>query len=120
MSTTPFNNSTIQFVNIDGQPVDTLTGRVKLARVSKAKTEFHKGWRVVGVPPAAQTEAIALAKLKFKLDFNLDLWSANARARSVRAKPYEIPEAAATCAELARAAGWKAVKVVEIKNGAAA
>jgi hypothetical protein len=78
--------------------------------------EFHKGWRVVGLPPGSQQEAEMKCKLEDK-PFNLMHWLMTGRKRSVRAKPYELKDAAQVCADLALKAGWQAVEVRRIAKG---
>ena len=43
-------------------------------------------------------------------------WLRNAKQKPVRAKPYAIQDAAETCAELARKAGWVQVTVTPIEK----
>ncbi len=43
-------------------------------------------------------------------------WLRNATRKAVRSKPYSIPDAAQTCAELATKAGWLRVEVVTIEK----
>jgi hypothetical protein len=45
-------------------------------------------------------------------------WLMTARAKPVRAKPYELHDAALTCKGLAEKAGWLRVQLVELKRGA--
>jgi len=49
--------------------------------------------------------------------FNHAHWLGTARKRPVRAKPYEIEEAARVCADLASKAGWQAVEVRRVAKG---
>ncbi len=118
----------LTFVNYLGQAVST-------APVAKPKSKtvdldpYHKGWRVVGVPPGAVEEAEQEHKKKSQkaraagkaiLDFNPLEWLQKAKRKSVRSKPYSIHEAAATCAELAEKAGWERVEVLEVSKGGGA
>ena len=48
--------------------------------------------------------------------FNEQDWLRSATRKPVRAKPYSIPDAAQTCAELATKAGWLRVEVVAIEK----
>ena len=86
--------------------------------------QFHKGWRVVGIPPGAveaaevshnqqQAEIADEAKRK---PFDRGNWIANAKKKPIRAKPYEIKESAEVCADLATRSGWLSVGLVEIKK----
>jgi len=117
----------LTFVNYLGQAVST-------APVAKSKSKavdldpYHKGWRVVGLPPGAVEEAEqehkkksfeARAAGKTVLDFNPLEWMQKARRKAVRSKPYSIHDAAAQCAELAEKAGWTRVEIMEIRKGEA-
>ena len=48
--------------------------------------------------------------------FNEQEWLCKATRKPIRAKPYSIPDAAQTCAELAARAGWLRVEVVAIEK----
>lgn len=86
--------------------------------------QFHKGWRVVGIPPgaveAAETERNRLQALMRdwtkRKPFDRGLWIANAKKKPIRPKPYEIKESAEVCAGLAKRSGWLSVELVEIKK----
>ena len=54
------------------------------------------------------------AKLK---PFDLNHWMMTDRKRAVRAKPYELKDAAQDCADLAAKAGWLAVEIRKIAKG---
>lgn len=117
------------FVNVHGQritPPPMPLGPAKRAKKEAAAT-FHKGWVVQGIPPGAQ-EAAAQAHAKVVAmaqraggrvpePFDPGHWLMNARAKAVRAKPYEVELAARECAELARKTGWLRVEVVEKSKG---
>ncbi len=78
--------------------------------------EFHKGWRVVGLPPGSQQEAERMCSMTQK-QFDHDHWLRTARKSSVRAKPYEVEDAARVCADLAAKAGWQGVEVRKVAKG---
>jgi hypothetical protein len=118
------NPTPIDCVNIHGSRVSTTP--VKTAkRPKREKPEsYHNGWRVVGIPPgtleAARAEFIAKQReAKAPKDWDEGNWLMNAKPKPVRSKPYEIPQAAQECAELAVRAGWLRVEVVELKKEAA-
>lgn len=77
------------------------------------------------MPPGALEEAQAahLKKSRLELqngkqskDFIDAEWLRNARQKPLRAKPYAVQDAAETCAELARKAGWLQVTVTPIEK----
>lgn len=114
----------LQFVNYRGEPV-AMTAVPKPKKTAIGPTEWHKGWRVVGIPPGALEEAKAQhereaaatrAKGKEPKVWDEANWLMNARKKPVRGKPYEVPEAAHDCKRLAEGTGWLAVEVVELKS----
>ncbi len=50
-------------------------------------------------------------------EWNESQWRMTQKKRPVRAKPYEVPEVAKVCADMATKAGWLDVVVTEIKRG---
>lgn len=115
---------TLQFVNYRGEPVSMYAPPMPRKRAA-GPADWHKGWRVVGIPPGALEEAKAKherdaadvrAKGKEPKPWDEANWLMNARKKPVRGKPYEVPEAAQQCRALAEAAGWLAVDVVELKS----
>ncbi len=118
----------LSFVNYLGQPVSTTP--VKQAQKKAASLDpYHKGWRVVGLPPGALDAAEAEHKKKVReavargkqmLDFNPIEWAQKARRKAVRSKPYSLHSAAEQCKELAEKAGWLSVGLVEMSKGDAA
>jgi len=112
--------SSTQFVNIHGQQWTPSTAMPKI-RPKPAKEKFHKGFRVVGLPPGSMDEA-RIKHDKQQVDakepkpFSESHWLANAHAKPVRSKPYEIQDSARQCALLAEKAGWLRVQVVELKS----
>lgn len=130
----------MDFVNIHGQRVTIAGKRVPVKRAVKPDESFHKGWRVVGIPPgqyeaekvkhdASRQKAIedhARHSEKFpgwRSDIPKEfpgytVWSAGFKLKPVRAKPYELEDAAKVCADLAKKAGWDRVFVVELKHEA--
>lgn len=120
----------LQFVNIHGE---ALADPVALKQYQKAPTRlkpeeksFHKGWRVVGIPPGALEEARAAHQRVQTMaakaggreikPFDEANWLQNHRGKAVRSKPYEIKDSADECATLAEKAGWLRVRVEEIKR----
>lgn len=116
---------TLSFVNYLGAQVSIDTSRGTKSSPPKPKAEkYHKGFRVVGLPPGAlevaqtkHNEKQARNKATEKQPFDLAAWLCSAARKPVRAKPYEIRESADVCASLAEKAGWLGVQVREIKKG---
>lgn len=121
----------LQFTNIHGDVLGSaehLKGRAsRHARKIKEPTSYHKGWRVIGIPPGAEDEAremrsreIAIAEAsgsaQVPAPFDAGNWRMNFKKKPVRSKPYELPDAANQCRELAERAGWQMVEVVEQKQ----
>lgn len=117
----------IEHVNIHGFAWNPSEASIKPKKKVKreAPEEFHKGWLVEGVPPGAIEEAQAMhlkntAALRVAgqavRDFDRENWLMNARAKRLRAKPYEIKDGATACKELAEKAGWLRVRLVEVKK----
>jgi hypothetical protein len=112
----------LTFVNINGDPVSMNLGAVpKKPRAEKGS--YHNGWRVVGIPPGSLEEARrdheATNRLaKSPKPWDEGNWLMNCKKKPVRAKPYEIPEAASQCKAMAEKAGWLRVEVVEVKKEA--
>jgi len=128
----------LRFVNIHGERVSTEPLK-QAKRAARAQPEsYHNGWRVVGIPPGALEEAerqhpITVAEIRSWNErvanekglgkakpvpgpWDAERWLSDAKKRPVRSKPYEIPEAAKLCAEMASKAGWLRVEVVELKK----
>jgi hypothetical protein len=114
------------FVNLNGEAVSTNPVKVKRAKKLEAES-FHKGFRVVGIPPGAYEQAVKDNKREQETDKKIggdvradlppyEQWANQFKPRPVRAKPYEIQEAAAECARLAVKAGWDRVQITEIKR----
>jgi hypothetical protein len=121
----------VEYVNFMGERVALDSS--KHAKPKKAKNDkpksFHNGWRVVGIPPGtledARSEHAKAVKAagtmpgaKLPKEWDEGNWLMNAKRRPVRSKPYEIPEAAEQCKEMAERAGWLRVEVVELKQDA--
>lgn len=118
--------STLSFVNIHGQRVSVDAVKTAAKKRATGPDEFHKGWRVVGIPPGAWD----LAKAKNEGDIayanrhghkapeplTYEFFANSFKAKPVRSKPYELREAADQCRALAIKAGWDRVFVVEIKR----
>ena len=111
---------------------EILRAAPKIKRPPPLQESFHKGFRVEGHPPGALEAAQKLAERVWE-DFdrarrqgksngkpppqwNELIWRQSCKKRPVRAKPYEVPEAAKVCADMAMKAGWLDVVVVEIKR----
>lgn len=120
----------MNYVNFMGEPVAINPGKHAKAKTTKAqKASFHKGWRVQGIPPGALEEARegharavkaaqTQAGVRMPKEWDEGHWLMNAKRKAVRSKPYEVPEAAQQCKELAEKAGWLRVEVVELKKEA--
>lgn len=137
---------TIDFVNIHGARIIPAGSSPSYKAPPKQKAEqsasFHKGWRVVGHAPGA----MEAAKLKRERDiedwrelspedrlqrypvkiahtgfapWDEAAWRAKTKKTAVRSKPYELHDAAKTCADLATKAGWLDVDCVELSKGEA-
>lgn len=117
------------YVNPFGKPIARdvintgLRSEAKRKPVTKAAPpdEYHKGWKVVGIPPGAVEEAKQLhdkaqqAKPESQRQpFRREHWIANRHGKPVRPSPYSVKSAAEVCADLARKAGWLNVQVVEV------
>lgn len=119
----------LTFVNVNG---DVLPDPVALKQHQKAaprpkpeEKSFHKGWRVMGIPPGAmeeaRAEALRLGRIeeqngRVAKEFDEQNWIQNHRGKAVRSKPYEIESSAMECAALAEKAGWLRVRIEEIKR----
>lgn len=130
------DHSTLKFV-VNGKEVlasELIRNAPKQSRTTTAKnTAYHKGWRVEGHPPgaleAAKIEAdnelmlflemqkAGRAHGKQPMSWDENYWRNNHKKKPVRAKPYEVPDAAEVCADLARKAGWLDVVVTAISHG---
>lgn len=133
----------MNYVNANGQPLDIcyMEQIAKATRRIKPKAEgvaeFHKGWRVQGHPPGAMEEAKAEAERLTRIwneqseadkaaalrsgdrapaVWNEAQWRRETRKKPVRSKPYEVPEAARLCADMATKAGWLDIEVAELKK----
>lgn len=118
---------TLQFVNYRGEPMSRTPPPRSLRQERKEKpviNSFHKGWRVQGIPPDALEKArhrhsMLLSANRESKPFSEQEWLRNATRKPIRAKPYSIPDAAQTCADLATRAGWLQVEVVAIEKKSA-
>lgn len=104
----------------------------KIKRPPPLVDSFHKGFRVEGQPPGALEVAKLECEIKcrrFEDDrkqgksngkapktWDEAFWRNNYKKRPVRAKPYELLEAAQVCADMAEKAGWLNVEVREVKR----
>lgn len=103
----------MNFVNINGDPVSTLASIKPKKRDASGPAEYHKGFRVVGIPPGEyeqaqrENQAAQVVDRKYGGDVRPDLppyeqWANQFRPKPVRSKPYEVPDAANVCALLAK------------------
>ena len=77
-------NTPVGFVNIHGQPIDPATMAHTSTRTPReTQDKFHKGWRVVGLPP----DAIEIARIADEVE------RANIRAHNERVKEGKAHEA---------------------------
>lgn len=116
-----------EVVNINGDPwqpsAESLQKKVAQKRVGPA--EFHKGWRVEGLPPGSLDGATELFNVEVRKaqssrreppEWEKDKYLAKFKLKPVRAKPYEIKDSAEQCKKLAERAGWILVQLREIKK----
>lgn len=117
----------LTYANIFGDPVSLDPSKHARKKVKRELPDegYHKGWRVIGIPPGALEEAkrqyladaaIEAADGKTPKPWDEHFWLMNAKGKPVRSKPYEIPEAAKTCKRMAEASGWLRVEIVELKK----
>lgn len=115
----------LTFVNYLGEAVSTKPVE-KAKKAAPSLDPYHKGWRVVGLPPGALEEAEKEHKKKIFearsmgkeiLDFNPIEWAHKARRKAVRSKPYALFEAADQCKGMAEKAGWSKVEIIEVSKG---
>jgi len=123
--------TTVEFVNVFGNPVDT-TRRVKLEkRPSSVGGEYHKGWVVEGLPPGSMEAAMEVhararatemreGSKRVRPEWNLESWMQKAKATRVRTKAYVVIDAAVQCKEIAEKAGWLRVEIRALSKGGAA
>lgn len=132
----------MNFVNINGDPWRPQVGAAPKAKPKKDRAaEYHKGYAVEGHPPGALEAARAMREQEIQAWSRLseaekaerisqgkrapspwpgdEAWMANTKLKRVRSKPYELPQAADECAELAKRAGWLCVRVTALTRRAA-
>ena len=102
-------------------------------REQREEKSFFKGWRVEGFKPGqiaqsqkCRDEEIARFDREREKDpsgtgkrpkpFDLNHYIVNTRRTPLRAKPYELREAAELCKRMAEKDGWEHVVLVEIKK----
>lgn len=117
----------LSYVNIYGRPV-SVAPPIEVKKKARAQPDaYHKGWRVMGIPPGnlekAQQEHIKKARDAEKrgkpiADFDQGAWLAKAKKKPVRSKPYEVMTAAMQCKDLAERGGWLALELAEVTKGA--
>lgn len=115
------------YVNFLGEEI-ALIDHGTNKKVKKAQRDsYHNGWRVQGIPPEAVESAREgnrrLQEMANKAggkpipSFDLERWLMTAKGKPVRSRPFEVPQAAQECKELAERMGWLRVEVVELKKG---
>lgn len=116
------------FVNIHGQPIDPSRLKPVKARTSgkATKSEFHKGFRAVGFSPAQllkakleherAIEAARVAGNEPPKPWDEESYMRAHRPGYIRAKPYELYDAAATACQLAAKEGWKRCEVITLAS----
>ena len=82
---------------------------------------YHKGYRVVGVPPrdvddARRKHYAAQAMARDPKVWDEKEWLMQSRRKPVNARPYELRAGAEQCAQLAINAHWKRVEIVELRS----
>lgn len=128
----------LTYVNPFGEPISEAAIQSRKAEAyqeslrqkranANSPESYHKGWRVTGVRVVdleeARRQAKDLARIAKSLGqipkpFVDEEWIAGARGKPVRAKPYNLCEAAEVCAKLAEKSGaWLRVRIEEIKKG---
>lgn len=125
----------LQFTNIAGEVIteSQINARKAIAHQEAARKKktvevksFHKGWKVVGIPPGELEEARAANQRVQDMAtraggrevkaFDESNWLQNHRGKAVRSKPYETQASAAECAALATKTGWLRVRIDEVKR----
>lgn len=120
--------NTLKFTNINGVPLDINRMKAdapKKVRKAEAPGSYHKGFRVVGLPPGTTEEArIANEKARVMVamcgtgrmpaPWDAATFQMNAKKKAIRTKAYELRAAADECAALAVKAGWEAVEVLSL------
>ncbi len=130
----------MNYVNAYGEPISIGSRQSHVAKSkpkADAPAEFHRGWRVQGHPPGAMEQACAEANRLLDMwnaqteqekaeairsgdrqppAWDERLWRTGTKKKPVRSKPYEVPEAARLCADMARKAGWLDIEVAELKR----
>lgn len=129
------------YVNAHGEPIALDLNSPSFRAAPRPQRDrpaaFHRGWTVEGYPPGFLAEAerlqqeecarwLALTseqiteKLKTGMrqpkPWSLTVFMQTTRKKKVRARPFEIAEAASVCADIARREGWDCVEVVEQKR----
>lgn len=82
---------------------------------------YHKGYRVVGVPPrdvdgARRKHLAAQTMAGIPKEWDENEWLMKARRKPVNARPYELRAGAEQCAHLAINALWQRVEIVELRT----
>lgn len=110
----------MEYVNYAGQPVSLDSSLHARPKVTREAESFHKGWRVVGIPPGAMEEAERqhndASKAGISKPWSEEAWLRKFKKVAVRSKPYEVLGAADTCKALAEKAGWARLELIEVKR----
>lgn len=117
--------SELQFVNLNGDPVDTTQRQSKKApgapRVKRVydveKATEHHGWEVVGIPEFKLFAAREMASKRGR-DFDESSWLNGAKKSRALGRVFVLESSARTAAEfLVRGGGWLRVTVEPILKG---
>jgi hypothetical protein len=109
-------------VNVNRELFESATDSRPDSRVQQRQPQaYHKGYRVVGVPPrdvdgARRQHLAAQATAQNPKAWDEYQWLMKARRKPVNARPYELRAGAEQCAQLAINAHWQRVEIVELKS----
>jgi hypothetical protein len=111
-----------EFVNINGELFDMGLAAPAPRVKRKQPDSYHKGYRVLGVPPrdlehARRKHLEVQATEKNPKEWDELHWLMNARKKAVNPRPYELRAGAEQCAELAIRERWRQVEIVELMKG---
>jgi hypothetical protein len=101
--------SSVSYVNHLGQPVSTEPVKRKVKR--KEKEARHDGWLAMGMPP----DQVKTARLRHVSPESFAVWLRTAGRTRIRKQPFFSESSARLACDLAQAAGWEGVGVVEKK-----
>jgi hypothetical protein len=109
-------------LNIDGDLFEGSTNSKLDSQVRHGQPQaYHKGYRVVGVPPrdvdgARRKHLAAQATAPKPKAWDENQWLMKARRKPVNVRPYELRAGAEQCAQLAINAHWQRVEIVELRS----